>query len=126
MREVQLSPLPMRVRTVQENCERLDLPVPEWLAELAAEEAERASQPPARLFTRDGRGPAHRDGRLLQRAHLREHKPAPGRGADRHVAPRPAGTPRDLALALREDLNKGHRGDSAPRTPRGAEPRDCH
>lgn len=46
MREVQLSPLPMRVRTVQENCERLDLPVPAWLAELAAEEAERASQPP--------------------------------------------------------------------------------
>ena len=46
MREVQLSPLPMRVRTVRENCERLDLPVPEWLAELAAEEAERASQPP--------------------------------------------------------------------------------
>ena len=46
MREVQLSPLPMRVRTVRENCERLDLPVPEWLDELAAEEAERASQPP--------------------------------------------------------------------------------
>lgn len=46
MREVQLSPLPMRVRTVRENCERLDLPAPEWLDELAAEEAERASQPP--------------------------------------------------------------------------------
>ena len=46
MREVQLSALPMRVRTVRENCERLDLPTPEWLDELAAEEAERASQPP--------------------------------------------------------------------------------
>ena len=46
MHEVQLSPLPMRVRTVRENCERLDLPAPEWLDELAAEEAERASQPP--------------------------------------------------------------------------------
>ena len=46
MREVQLSPLPMRMRTVRENCERLDLPAPEWLDELAAEEAERASQPP--------------------------------------------------------------------------------
>ena len=124
MREVQLSPLPMRVRTVRENCERLDLPAPEWLDELAAEEAERASQP--RLFPRDGRGPARRGGRLFQRPNLRDDKPAPGCGADRHVALRPAGTPRDLALALRGGPERGHRGDSAPRTSRGVEPRDCH